>query len=374
MKRHFSLLEILFNNWWLRHILFWICILNYFTWGFGIGPTGDVKSQYIRILWFIPGFMAVVYTLLYFLIPRFLVKKKYFNFILGFMGLIVFAILYVEVFQLNYHSTNKFVGFDFRWGKNILPFIHVAGIAISIKFIKYAYFQEDRAVKARQQKTIAELELLKAQIHPHFLFNTLNNLFAHTLRNSTDSPQIVSRLSNLLRFMIYESRQDFIPLAEEIKLLNNYIDLEKLRYGQELDMSVTFTGDLENKLIRPLLLLPLIENSFKHGMSQQLEKKWIQLAMEVDQHILYFKLANSKDPKQVKTEVRGKSKGIGLENVRRRLELLYPGKYKMEVLDQDDVFLIDITLEIIEEKEFPKNVSEKSTISTIQDKENAKTI
>jgi sensor histidine kinase YesM len=374
MKRHFNFLEILFNNWWLRHILFWLFIINYFTWGFGIGPTGDVKSQYIRILGFIPGMMTVVYVLLYFLIPRFLVKKKYFIFILGFIGLIVFAILYAEVFQLNYHSTNKFAGFDFRWGKNILPFIHVAGIATSIKFIKYAYFQEDRAVKARQQKTIAELELLKAQIHPHFLFNTLNNLFAHTLRNSTDSPQIVSRLSNLLRFMIYESRHDFIPLGEEIKLLHNYIDLEKLRYGQELDMSVTFTGDLENKLIRPLLLLPLIENSFKHGMSQQLEKKWIQLVMSVDQNNFYFKLANSKDPNQVKTEVKGKSKGIGLENVRRRLELLYPGKYKMEVLDQDDVFLIDISLEIIEDIAFPKNVSEKSKIATFQDVENAKTV
>jgi hypothetical protein len=349
MEKRISFFDVLLSSWWLRHFIFWIAALNYFTWGFGIGPTGDVKSQYIRILWFIPGMMALVYALLYFLIPRFLVKKKYFIFIVGFIGLIVFAILYAEAFQLNYHSTNKFFGFDYRWGRNILPFIHVAGIATSIKFIKYAYFQEDRAVKARQQKTIAELELLKAQIHPHFLFNTLNNLFAHTLRNSTDSPQIVSRLSNLLRFMIYESRQEFIHLAEEIKLLNNYIDLEKLRYGQELDMSVTFTGDLENKLIRPLLLLPLIENSFKHGMSQQLEKKWIQLAMGADQTNFYFKLANSKDSKQVKTEVPGKSKGIGLENVRRRLELLYPGKYKMEVLDQDDVFLVDISLEIMEE-------------------------
>jgi sensor histidine kinase YesM len=373
MKRQFSFLDFLFNNWWLRHILFWIFILNYFTWGFGIGETGDVKSQYIRILEFIPGFMAVVYPLLYFLIPQFLVKKKYSLFILGFIGLIGFAILYAEIFQLNYHSTKKFFGFDYRWGRNILPFIHVTGIATAIKFIKYAYFQEDRATKARQQKTIAELELLKAQIHPHFLFNTLNNLFAHTLRNSTDSPQIVSRLSNLLRFMIYESRQDFIPLAEETKLLNNYIDLEKLRYGQELDISVNFSGNQENKLIRPLLLLPLIENSFKHGMSQQLEKKWIRLQIDVDQNTFYFKLANSKDPKQIKTEVRGKSKGIGMENVRRRLELLYPGKHTLEVLDQDDVFLVKIELEIIDENAFQKNESEHSAIDRFQDLQKART-
>ncbi|MGL6269189.1 MAG: hypothetical protein ACRC2O_14755, partial [Chitinophagaceae bacterium] len=122
-------MEILFNNWWLRHILFWIFILNYFTWGFGIGPSGDVKSQYIRVAMFIPGFMAVVYPLLYFLIPRLLVNKKIFHFIFGFIGLIVLAIIYTEVFQLNFHSTNKFFGFDYRWGKNILPYIHVAGIA-----------------------------------------------------------------------------------------------------------------------------------------------------------------------------------------------------------------------------------------------------
>jgi hypothetical protein len=350
MKWGAKFLDLLFNNWWLRHILFWIFILNYFTWGFGIGPTGDAKSQYIRIAWFLPGIMAVVYPLLYILIPRFLVKKKIFLFISGFIGLMVFAILYVEIFKLNFHSTNKFFGFDYRWGKNILPFIHVTGIATAIKFIKYSYFQEDRAAKARQQKTLAELELLKAQIHPHFLFNTLNNLFAHTLRRSTDSPQIVARLSDLLRFMIYGSRQDFISLTQEIQLLNNYIDLEKLRYGQELDLSVNFTGDLGNKMIRPLLLLPLVENSFKHGMSQQLEQKWITLDMHVEKNILYFKLANSNDPGATINFVKGKSKGIGLENVKRRLELLYPGKHKIHVVDEEEMFLVSIELQIIEDE------------------------
>ena len=350
MKWGAKFLDLLLNNWWLRHILFWIFILNYFTWGFGIGPTGDVRSQYIRIAGFIPGFMVVVYALLYFLIPRFLLKKKVFIFISGFIGLLVFASLYVEIFQLNYHSTNKFYGFDFRWGRNILPFIHVAGIATAIKFIKYYYFQEDRAAKARQQTTLAELELLKAQVHPHFLFNTLNNLFAHTLRRSTDSPQIVARLSDLLRFMIYGSRQDFISLTQEIQLLKNYIDLEKLRYGQELDLSVNFTGDLENKMIRPLLLLPLIENSFKHGMSQQLEQKWITLDLHVEKNILYFKLANSYDSRAAKSFVKGKSKGIGLENVKRRLELLYPGKHKFQVTAGEEMFLVSIELQIIEDE------------------------
>lgn len=363
MKRPFNFLEDLLNNWWLRHILFWIFILNYFTWGFGIGPSGDAKSQYIRIAMFIPGFMAVVYPLLYFLIPRLLVNKNIFHFILGFIGLIVLAIIYTEVFQLNFHSTNKFFGFDYRWGKNILPYIHVAGMATAIKFIKYAFFQEDRALNATQQKTIAELELLKAQIHPHFLFNTLNNLFAHTLQNSPDSPRIVARLSDLLKFMIYERKQDFIQLTQEAQLLKNYIELEKLRYGKELDFSLNISGELENKLIRPLLLLPLIENSFKHGLSQQLEQKWISMDLEVEKNNFYFKLANSKDPRSAKTVVQGKSKGIGLENVKRRLELLYPGKHRFQVLEEEDMFLVTVELQVSEENTLVKEQNQPTILA-----------
>lgn len=369
MKHRFSVLDTLLNNWWLRHILFWIFVLNYLAWGYGITKEGvpigpeALKAAYIRIAMFIPGFMMVVYPLLYFLIPRYLVKKRYFLFITGLIGLMVFASIYTQVFQLNFHPINKFAGFSFLWGKNLLPFIHITGIATAIKFIKYAYFQEDRAAYARQQKTIAELELLKAQIHPHFLFNTLNNLFAHTLRNSSDSPQIVSKLSSLLRFMIYESREEYISLAEEINLLNNYIDLEKLRYGQELNLSVTFSGDLEKKLIRPLLLLPLIENSFKHGLSQQLEQKWIRLNMYVDQNILYFELANSKDPKQVRTGSPGKSNGIGLGNVKRRLELLYPEKYELDILDQGDFFLVNLKLQVVDKISVPNCIQETSTLT-----------
>jgi hypothetical protein len=378
MKHRFSILDTLFSNWWLRHILFWIFVLNYLVWGYGITKEGvpfgpeEIKAAYLRIAMFIPGFMMVVYPLLYFLIPRYLVKKKYFLFITGLIGLIVFASKYVDVFQLNFHPINKFAGFSFLWGKNLLPFIHITGIATAIKFIKYAYFQEDRAAYARQQKTIAELELLKAQIHPHFLFNTLNNLFAHTLRNSSDSPHIVSKLSSLLRFMIYESREEYISLPEEIKLLNNYIDLEKLRYGQELNLSVTFSGDLEKKMIRPLLLLPLIENSFKHGLSQQLEEKWIRLHMHVDQNILYFELANSKDPNQVRSGSPGKSNGIGLENVKRRLELLYPGKYKLDIVDQGDCFLVNLTLQLIDKISIPNSVEKTSILTETKVIENIK--
>jgi len=357
MGKRLSFLDVLLGNWWLRHILFWVFILNYFTWGFGIGDS-TIREAYIRNAKFIPGHLLVVYPLLYFLIPRFLFKKKYFLFFTGFISLIFVAALFTDNFRLNFDGKDPFSGFDIRWGKNILPFIHVAAIATTIKFIKYAYFQEGRTMVARQQRTMAELELLKAQIHPHFLFNTLNNLFALTLRKSADSHKVVNRLSEMLRFMIYESSKDFIPLEKEIQLLNNYIDLEKIRYGNELELSVTMSGDIEGKQIRPLLFLPLLENSFKHGLSQQLEEKWINLELHVEKNKLYFKLANSRDPDEVKTEIPGKKKGIGLDNVMRRLDLLYPGKHKLQVNEENEMFMVSIEMQVAEESPFQTSAAQ----------------
>jgi LytS/YehU family sensor histidine kinase len=151
--------------------------------------------------------------------------------------------------------------------------------------------------------------------------------------------------------MIYESREEFIPVTQEIELLQNYIDLEKLRYGQELELSISISGDIEGKWIRPLLLLPLIENSFKHGMSQQLMNKWISMELHIERNTLFFKLGNSKDSLVGCNNVHGKSNGIGLENVKRRLNLLYPGKNKFQVTESDDLFLVDIELKLTETRE-----------------------
>ncbi len=356
MKGRLNFVYFLLYQWWVRHLLFWIFILNYFTWGFGFFP-GQMTAAYIRNAKFIPGHLLVIYPLLYFLIPHFLFKKRYLLFFTGFLCLILVASAFTEQFQLNFSASNSFKGFDIKWGKNILPFVHVAAIATAIKFIKITYFQQGRTQLARQQKTMAELELLKAQIHPHFLFNTLNNLFALTLRHSPDSPNVVARLSNLLRFMIYESKQEFIPLEKEIQLLNNYIDLEKIRYGDDLDLSIEFSGDIAGKKIRPLLLLPLLENSFKHGMSQQLDQKWISLSLHMEKQNLYFKLANSKDPHEVKSAIKGKKNGIGLENVKRRLDLLYAGSHKIQITDSEGMFMVSLNIQL--ESEEMSNVNVK---------------
>ena len=345
MKENKTFMDYLLNNWLLRHFIFWLFIISYFAWGFGLNEEQFQKS-FLNSLIFLPGHLMVVYPLLYLLIPKFLVKKKFILFFGSFAGLLFLCALTMELLKipLQIHKNDAFKGFTWTVGKNVLPFVHVAGLATAVKLIKYSYFQQQQASDALQKKTQAELELLKAQIHPHFLFNTLNNLFAHTMRQSSESPDIVLKLSDLLRFMIYDSRAEFILLKQEITLLKNYIDLEKMRYGDRLDISLTSSGDIEKKMIAPLILLPLIENSFKHGIAKQLDQSWISLDIQAEGDQLKVKLVNSRDAdKEVTKEG---YRGIGLENVQRRLELIYPGKHSFEIREEEDYFLVDLVIDL----------------------------
>ncbi|MDP2889599.1 MAG: histidine kinase [Bacteroidota bacterium] len=235
-------------------------------------------------------------------------------------------------------------------GRNVLPFLHVGGITLSIRLFLYWYEQKQQTFEVERQKTAVELQLLKAQLHPHFLFNTLNNLYSHSLEASPKCPEIVMKLSELLRFMIYESNAPKIPLTKEIKLLRSYITLEELRYGDRFDMSVTVTGDVENYQIAPFLLLPFVENAFKHGTSKQLDQCWLSLNLSMEGSVMYFKLVNSVETDE--DEEQSKPGGLGLLNVKRRLELLYKNKHSFEAKRLEDFFVVnlEVTLEKLEEK------------------------
>lgn len=322
------------------HILFWIIVLVYFAWGFG-AKTSFAASFY-NILMYLPGFMLMVYSLIYFLTPRFLFKKKYGYFFAGLLVVLILCLGYSQLVQLVIKS-RVFNGLTMNEGRGVLPFIHIGGIAIAINLLKYWYQQKQQTIEAEQQKTAAELELLKSQVHPHFLFNTLNNLYAHVLDQSPQAPEIVLKLSNLLRFMIYESSVPLIPLTKEITLLQEYISLEQLRYGDRLDVSVTVTGPLEDKQITPLLMLPLVENAFKHGTSNQTDQCWISFDLHVTEQGMHFKLVNSKDGGQ--TTASNSRSGIGLSNVKRRLDLLYNGRYAFATEEDTEVFIVNLEIQ-----------------------------
>ena len=215
-------------------------------------------------------------------------------------------------------------------------------IAALIKFFKHWYQQQKATQQLAQDKLQAELKFLKAQIHPHFLFNTLNNLYALTLKKSSNSPEVVLKLSELLNYMLYECNVPLAPLRKEIDLIKNYISLERLRYGKRLDISLNIGGDIHGKMIAPLLLLPFVENSFKHGVSGLTSKAWVSMDIQVKGNQLVMKVDNSKS--NGKGEDLDYKEGIGLTNVKRRLELLYEGRYDLKILDTDDSYLVVLRL------------------------------
>lgn len=324
----------------LLHILFWILVITYFAWGFGLHV--DPRKSFLNALFFLPGHFIMVYPLLYFLIPRYLLHHKYWQFFLGVLILIILSVSYTAIGQLSVSDMRDFKDTTFVVGRNVLPFVHIGALASSIKLLKHWYLQRRQTLEAEQQRTVAELKLLKAQLHPHFLFNTLNNLYSHTLESSPKSPEIVLKLSGLLRFMIYESNVARIPLSKEIELLQDYISLEQLRYGERLEMSITINGDVDNYQIAPMLLLPFLENAFKHGTSRQIDQCWISFNIAVEHSRMSFKLINSIDPL---SDAKGdRSGGVGLDNVTRRLKLLYKDKYDIETMKLEEVFVVNLNL------------------------------
>jgi len=324
------------------HILFWVFIVTYFAWGFGFNE--NPKRSFLNALYYLPGHFIMVYSLIYILVPNYLLKRKFLYFFIGLLIAILLCVFYTIIAQLSVNNTRDFRGMTLTIGRNVLPFLHVGGIALSLKLLEYWYDQKRQTLEAEKQKSIAELKLLKAQLHPHFLFNTLNNLYSHTLENSAKAPEIVLKLSALLRFMIYESNVSRIPLVKEIELLKNYIALEKLRYGDRLDMSVSITGRIESYQIAPLLLLPFLENAFKHGTSKQIDQCWISLDISVKDSVMLFKLINSVE--QNTKENNKKVGGLGLQNVKRRLELIYKKGHHFVTILQDEVFIVNLNIDL----------------------------
>jgi LytS/YehU family sensor histidine kinase len=219
----------------------------------------------------------------------------------------------------------------------------VAGIAAAIKLMKYWYVKEQRNLQLQKENIAAQLQLLKAQVHPHFLFNTLNNIYSYTQKVSPTGSTLVMGLSDLLRYILHEGSKTAVPLDKELKMIEDYMLLEQIRYGDRLDINKELPVETNGLIIAPLLLLPFVENCFKHGTSQMLEQAWIRLAIDVQGNKLKMTLINAKVP--VKDEVKPVS-GIGISNVRKRLDLLYPGKHELAIREEEDVFIVKLTVEL----------------------------
>lgn len=185
-----------------------------------------------------------------------------------------------------------------------------------------------------------KLVLLQAQIHPHFLFNTLNNLYSLSLNKSDDAPGVVLELAQILRHILYECNEGKISLARELEVIEKYIYLERIRYENRLEINFRVEGKTGEYQIEPLFLLPLVENAFKHGISR-MEEGWIMINVEIKQGLFIFKIANSK-PMEVHSPLQQKHRygNIGLDNIKKRLKILYPKKHKLKILSEPEDFIV----------------------------------
>jgi two-component system LytT family sensor kinase len=172
------------------------------------------------------------------------------------------------------------------------------------------------------------------------LFNTLNNLYALTLKKSDRAPEMVLKLSELINYMLYECTSDEVWLSKEIKFIRNYIDIEKIRYGDKLDIDIRVTGEVNDRKIAPLILLPFVENCFKHGASEELQQSWVKLTIDAQPHVLIIKVENNKASENGVN----RQAGIGIQNVKRRLDLLYAGKHELKIMNGEETFLVVLTL------------------------------
>ena len=191
----------------------------------------------------------------------------------------------------------------------------------------------------------SELKFLKSQINPHFFFNTLNNLYALTLKKSDLAPEIVLRLSEMMRYMLYESNEKEVSLEKEINYVINYIELEKLRQGERFQINFDIKGAPKQQKIAPLMFIPFLENSFKHGLDSHIKAGYVNAQLTLNEASVSLDIKNSK-PKNVQPIKASKSGGIGLENVKRRLKLLYPNKHNLKINDATDFFHVALEINL----------------------------
>jgi hypothetical protein len=361
----------------VRHLIFWAGWYLYMACTQLRNQTPDVIGMKNFIIYQLAvslnrTLLQIVfcYVTIYLVIP-FLQKKKYWQFgalfilaIIGEYWLTYFDFTYIWYHTYVWISRSLPYFYDPNAVKPLTPFLnryyiiysHVhftgtlvsCGIILSVKYYKNWYQKQRENEMLLNENSQAELQLLKAQVHPHFLFNTLNNIYALTLDNSPKAATTVKKLSGMVKYMIDEGTASLVSVNKEIKMLLDYIGLEKIRYGDRLEISVDIRQNAgDDRLIAPLLMIPFVENCFKHGASKMINKANIDLFIETGNEWLDFRISNSQPAAFEKQEERKK---IGLINVQKRLELLYPGKHELEIHSSQELFRVRMKVKLEKQK------------------------
>jgi Histidine kinase len=335
-----------------RHAIFWLIYLVAYSF-IGGGEAENWGSPTALAIRWMPNTVFTTYISLW-LVERFLLKARYRSFIvlcIAWLPITIFCSYITHLYLVYPYCWDPGPRPSFRGGLSELFDIYpifvsaiILGALLFLRMYKFWRGEMLQKLQLRQEKTDAELELLKAQLHPHFLFNTLNNLYSLILEKSARAPEMLMRLSGILSYVLNDCQAAEVPLEDEVAFCQDYIELECERYGDRLDVVTRFTGDFEGKMVTPMLFQPFIENAFKHGAAELVGKVWMNIALTVDDHQLLFRVVNSADRSAQRSL--GREGGIGIANIVRRLQLLYPGRHKF-IRNQDErIHSISLTIEL----------------------------
>ena len=338
------------------HFTFWLLyfLLNTLRWGSYFDDyVYSLKSNLIEF----PIHIALVYFNLYFLLPRFL-RNKLWLYLLTLVSavlalsllriLLTYELVTTDIWRESTVKQESLFNVNYTLAVCIGE-IYVVGLTTAIKLgVDWLKAQKlNRELERRNHET--ELSYLRSQVQPHFFFNTLNNLYSLTLEKSDKAPDTVLKLSELMSHVIYKGNKQRIELLEEVKHIQNYIDLEALRYGNKLDVQFEVEGSLEDTFVPPLLLIPFVENSFKHGIQLRNGQIPFRLKLIVTEGFLYFTIWNLRSPSPHAADPKGifhKGSGIGIQNTRRRLELIYDQDFELDIEQEQDTFTVSLKVKL----------------------------
>ncbi|WP_240665646.1 sensor histidine kinase [Lutibacter sp. HS1-25] len=337
------------------HIWFWLgyFMFNFIRWGSYFDDYWySLKSNLVEF----PLHIVFVYFNIYYLIPKFILTKKYKTYIVVFI--VSLGVIYVLRTGLNYLLVTKNIWPEAENPQQAFTFNHIIAVVLgeiyvvalvtAIKLIFDWIYERDRVENLQKVQLETELKYLKSQIQPHFFFNTLNNLYALTLEKSDIAPSVVLKLSEIMQYVLYDVREPKLRLFTAINYIQNYLDLERLRYGDRIITSTDIEGNIEDIEVPPLLFLPFIENCFKHG-AKNTDTIEVNIYFEnVLDKWLIFKAENSFNKSVELTETTNTRKGIGNQNVKRRLELLFPNNFELKTEIKDNKYCVYLKIPINE--------------------------
>tara|TARA_R110002020_G_scaffold91560_3_gene222420 strand:+ start:28801 stop:29886 length:1086 start_codon:yes stop_codon:yes gene_type:complete len=337
-----------------HHIVFWVVYMFFNILRWGSIHNDFLYSLKTNLLGF-PIHMTLAYLNIYYLMPKFIYTRKYFTYAVVMIACLVIMLLLK--FNLTYYlvSTNVWpegpenidhITFNYAITTMFGEF-YVVCFVTAIK-ITVDWLQESRKLHDLEKRQLTtELKFLRSQVSPHFFFNTLNNIYSLTLEKSDKAPEVVLKLSELMRYLLYATKKRKQDLTSEIECIQNYIDLERIRFDESLEVDMRISGSLENHTIAPMLLVPLIENCFKHGANKNIGSMYIEIDIRVEGSFMHFKVSNTIPVKKDVKETEDKDGGIGLSNVKKRLELGYDQKdYDLSIFEADQMFHVLLKLKV----------------------------